>query len=83
MSLLKWLNKTNVNPIDDSLIPTQAIAKASSNKAETVSTELNSNDNNISNNSNESGAKNSYDYPSVWTNEMFLTFHNKYPWIVV
>lgn len=83
MSLLNWLTKTNVNPIDDSLVSTQAIIKASSNEAETVSTEFNCNTNNSSNNSNESGDKNDNDYPSIWTNEMFLSFLNKYPWIMV
>lgn len=83
MSLLNWLTKTNVNPIDDSLISTQAIIKASSNEAETVSTEFDCNINNSSNNSNESGNKNDNDYPSIWTNEMFLSFLNKYPWIIV
>jgi hypothetical protein len=48
-----------------------------------VSIELNCNNNNCSNNSNESGDKNGNDYPNIWTNEMFLTFLNKYTWIVV
>lgn len=83
MSLLNWLTKTKVNPNDNSLISTQAIIKATSNEAETVSTEFNCNTNNSSNNSNESGCKNDNDYPSIWTNEMFLSFCNKYPWIMV
>lgn len=65
------------------MIYTQAIIKASSNEVETVSTELNCNTNNSSNNSNESGDNNGNDYPSIWTKEMFVSFLNKYPWIMV
>lgn len=58
-------------------------------ETDTVNIELNSDDSNSSNNfnsyvvQNPKDGGNISDFPSVWTNEMYLQFYNKYPWLVV
>lgn len=98
MSLLNWLTKLNSNANNStSDLPSQEETPAKKSKMslcndgeDNTCTNLISGNMNSSSESDDDASQNVidgnskyFDFPSVWTSEMYSKFYAKYPWIVV